>query len=211
MAITQTAREERVLLQGVRWETYEQILADVEGRGLRFTYDRGRLEIMTVSPTHESWKQLVGRMLETVTLALGVPMRSGGGPTWKREDLAQGLEPDECYWVEHEEQVRHKTAIDLAVDPPPDLAIEVEVTRSALDRLHIYAGLGVSEVWRFDGERITVHLLRPDGSYALSTASEQFPWLPMAQFTEFLGRARETDETTWLNGLAAWARATLRP
>ncbi len=139
---------DRVVLHGVRWSTYEALLDDLDGCHIRLTYDRGRLEIMTKSAPHEWSKTLLARAFEEITLELDIPIRSGGEQTFRQELLEKGLEPDECYWIQHEPEVRGKRDISLETDPPPDLAMEIEISMSVLDRLGIYAALRVPEIWR---------------------------------------------------------------
>src|SRR4051794_39280547 len=165
MATVQIAPEQRVLLHNVSWQTYETLLEEVNSRGVRLTYDNGSLEIMTVSHGHENYGRLLGRFVEALTEELNIPVHSGGSTTFKREAKKRGLEPDECYWIENELAMRGKKEFDIDSDPPPDLAIEVEISRSALNRMAIYATLGVLEVWRFDTEELTIWHLRGDGRY----------------------------------------------
>src|SRR5262249_44955535 len=146
---------------------------------VRLTYDRGTLELMTPSYRHEHYKMLLGRLLETWTEEHDIPIRSGGSTTFHREDVDRGLEPDQCYYIQHEYAVRGKEEIDLASDPPPDLAIEVDITSSVLNRLAIYAALGVPEVWRYNGIRLEVYRLGTDRTYVRSDQSLTFPSLPL--------------------------------
>jgi Uma2 family endonuclease len=209
MSVTATFSEQRVLLSGISWQTYERLLADLGDRAIRLTYDRGNLEIVSPARPHERVKKLLGRMIETMTLELGVKIASGGSTTWKRRDLEKGLEPDECYWVQNEPRVRERDHIDLAIDPPPDLAIEVDISRGSIDRLGIHAALGVPEVWRFDRERLSIVVLQPDGEYAERSASPAFPWLPLGPFAGFLARRNATDETSWIREFRDWVRASI--
>jgi Uma2 family endonuclease len=195
------------MLHGISWETYEQMLNDIgEQPGLRLTYDRGSLEIMTTSSVHEILKKLLGRMVEMLCFELAIPHKCGGSFTHKREDLLKGIEPDECYWVQNEPVVRGKKEIDLGVDPPPDLALEIDVTRSWLDRMTIYAALGIPEVWRYDRQTLRVHVLQPNGEYADSDTSAAFPFLPMAEFARFLEFDERTDELTQMRAFVDWLR-----
>ena len=107
---------------------------------------------MTTSPIHEIYKHLLGRMVDTIGEELDIPMFGQGSTTFNREDVDRGLEPDECYYIANAGRVADRSQLNLETDPPPDLAIEIEITRNVLDRLGIYAALGVPEVWRFDGE-----------------------------------------------------------
>jgi Uma2 family endonuclease len=205
MLLTVPLKESRVLLRGIRWPTYERILADVDGGSARLTYDRGELEIVSPSERHERLRTLIDRLLGIVAIETGVPIRSGGSTTFRDRQLQRGIEPDACYWVQSEVHVRARpeTGPD---DPPPDLAIEVEVSRSSLDRLRIYAALGVGEVWRCDGREIAVHVLDEHGDYATSAASRCFPWLPMASLAGQVRRIDEVDEVTWMRAVRDWVR-----
>jgi Uma2 family endonuclease len=206
-----TLSEPRVLLHGIRWDTYERLLEDlVASPAIRLTYDRGALEVMTVSHRHERWKTLAGRMIEAMTEELGVPIHSGGSTTFRRRDLELGLEPDECYWVQNEARVRGKLDLELPRDPAPDLVLEAEVSRSALDRRSILAALGVGEVWRYDGERLTVHVLAAAGDYREGRTSRSFPWLPIEAFERHLRCAGDTDETSWIRAFRLWVRDNVR-
>jgi Uma2 family endonuclease len=161
------------------------------------------MEFMTLSPKHENRKKLLGRMVETLTEVMNIEIASFGSMTCRREDLDRGLEADELYWIEHEALVRGRDEIDLAVDPPPDLALEIEISRSTLDRMAIYAALQIPEVWRWDGETLTVMLLTARGSYRASSRSKAFPFLPLAEFAKFLGRT-DVSETQLIRSFRVW-------
>ena len=198
--------EPRFLLNGVSWQFYETCLAEIGDRRVRLTYHRGNIEMMSPSEEHERFKYLLARLLELFTFELGIPIRGVGSTTWRRQEADAGLEPDECYYIEHEPQVRGKREVDLAVDPPPDLALEIEITRSALDRMAIYAALGVPEVWRFDGHKLSIHELGTDGSYHPRGRSRNLPALAPQDLVRFLTTANDTDETTWLRSFQQWVR-----
>lgn len=135
--------EQRLRLSLVSWEKYEQMAAWFEGRHVRLTYDRGELEIMTVSHPHEFGKHLIGILVIQLVAELQIDIHGGGSMTFKREDLDRGLEPDECYWIEREPEMRSVWDYDPHQHPPPDLVLEVEVSRSAMDRMGIYAAMKV--------------------------------------------------------------------
>lgn len=202
--------EGRVVLQGISWETYERLLSELDSRPIHLTYDRGSLEIMSPSREHERFKTLLGRLVEQLTLELEIPIASCGSTTWKSELLERGIEPDECYYVAHERLVRHGGDIDLATTPPPDLAVEVEISRSAVDRLGIYAALGIPEVWRWNGATLTVEVLE-GGSYRQSLESPAFPELPLDVAERFLRDSRGRDETGWTREFRDWVRDRLSP
>jgi len=206
MSVGTTGAAGQVLLYGVEWSTYEKLRADVGNRGLRMTYDQGELEIMSPSRDHEHVKKLIGRMIEAMTEELGIPISSGGSTTMKSELKKKGLEPDECYYIANEERMRGKDTFDVLIDPPPDLAVEVDVTSSSIDRMPLYAALGVPEVWRYDGTSLQVELLQTGGEYARQTQSGAFPFLPIEEFQRFLERRNETDETSWIRSFRSWVR-----
>ena len=210
MSTVSVTPESRVLLHGVAWETYERLLDDVGGSHVRLTYAAGDLEVVTPSHRHERYAYLLARAIQAMTEELGIAIHGGRSTTFRRRDRKIGLEPDECYWVQNEPRMRGRYSLDLRVDPPPDLVIEAEVSRSALDRLSLFAAIGVGEVWRYDGERLVVHVLSHSGSYTEQPASCAFPWLPMAELATRIAAAAATDETTWIRSLRLWVRG-LRP
>jgi Uma2 family endonuclease len=206
MSVASLQSENRVLLSGISWATYESLLEDTQNHGTRFTYDRGYLEMMSPSREHERLKTLMGRMIETMTEELAIPISSAGSTTLKAQWKERGLEADESYYVANEPRVRGRDEIDLRVDPPPDLAVEVDISRSSLDQLSIYADLGVPEVWLCDGTTLNVYQLQPDGVYAQQSRSPSFPFLPLEQLEAFLARREESDETTWIRSFRAWVK-----
>jgi Uma2 family endonuclease len=198
--------EQRLVLTGIPWTTYKRLLRLFDNRHLRITYDRGELEIMTLSPEHERLKCLLAYLLLVLVEELGWNMASFGSMTMKRRQRRRGLEPDSCYWIQNEPAVRGRDRVDLRKDPPPDLALEVDVTHSSLDRLSIYAALGVPEVWRFDGQALAVHLLGTGKTYAESPQSRAFPFLPMTELVRFLGMRAGVSETELVRQFRAWVR-----
>jgi Uma2 family endonuclease len=206
-----TSDGQRFLLSGVSWQTYDSLLKALGDRRIRLTYDRGNLELMTLSFRHERFGRLLGRMIDTLTLELDLPVQGGKSTTFRREDLDRGLEPDECFYLANQPRIQGKQEIDLTVDPPPDLAIEVDITRSSLDRMGIYVALGVPELWRFDGRSLQVFGLRADGTYAPLASSPGFPFLPMADVARFLSEGATSDETPWIRSFRDWVRAEVAP
>ncbi len=199
----------KVVLTGVSWATYQALISDLEGApGKRLTYDQGILEIMVPLPPHEGYKKLLGRLVEVTTEEAATEIRSLGSTTWSREDLQKGLEADECYYIQNELAVRGKDEIDLTTDPPPDLAIEIDNTSSSLSRLDTYRALGVPEVWRFDGEALTIYSLA-DGEYQPQEGSQVLPLLQRADILRFLQASQGIGETTWVREFRQWVRAKL--
>jgi Uma2 family endonuclease len=193
-------------LHGIRWQTYLALLADLGERHIHLTYDRGILEIMAPLFRHEAYSKKLGRFVETLGEEFDVPFVNAGSTTFKREDLARGLEPDECFYFQSLPQILGKTEIDLARDPPPDLGIEIDITSSLVNRLGIYAALGVGEIWRFDGVALLVYLLGPDKTYLASERSKIFPTVPLAALVEFLQKGLSMDDKSLFQEFRAWAR-----
>ncbi|NES67334.1 MAG: Uma2 family endonuclease [Okeania sp. SIO2D1] len=196
--------ENLTLLMGIRWETYQALLLDLaENPGKKLTYDQGTLEIMTPLPEHEINKGFLGRLVQTTTEVLGLEISSLGSTTLSRKDLQKGVEPDECYYITNEELVRGKIKFDLERDPPPDLAIEIDITSSSLDRLTIYAALGIREIWRFDGENLFIYCLE-NGSYQEQEKSNILPILSKSVILNFLIRRGEKGENALLGEFRLW-------
>jgi Uma2 family endonuclease len=211
MATVVATGEQRLLLHDIGWQTYETLLKEFDERPIRMTYDRGSLEIMTLSHGHENYAELLGLFIIVLTGELRIPRHSGGSTTFRRETLQRGLEPDKCYWIQNELAMRGKKDFDIETDPPPDLAIEVEISRSALNRLAIFAALGVAEVWRFDADVLEVHCLETGPKYAKCDHSPTFPHLPIRELAEFLRASDAQDETSLEFSFRAWVREHVLP
>ena len=179
---------QRIAVTEVTWEDYERLLVwrDEYRRTARLTYDHGRLEIMVLSGTHERWRKVLALLVEAWLEVTGGEYVPSGQLTHKRKDLERGFEPDECYYVQNWRKVAGLRELDFTKDPPPDFTIEVEVSRSVLGRLPVFAAFKIPEVWRYDGEKITVLLLRPNGEYQESAASLAVPNFPFAEVPQFL-------------------------
>ncbi len=202
--------ENRVLLSGISWATFESLLAESKNPGTRFTYDRGYLEMMSPSREHERLKRYIGRMIEAATEEYNIPISSASSTTLKAEWEERGLEADESYYIANESRVRGRDEIDLRIDPPPDLAVEVDISSSSLNQLSIYADLGVPEVWLCDATTLKVYQLQSDGTYIQQTRSPTFPFMPLDEIERFLGKRNETDETTWIRSFRAWLKTLER-
>jgi len=199
-----------VILENLRWGTYLALLADLGDHRGRLTFADGRLEILSPTPRHEHLKKLLGRLLEAFTEELNIKIQSVSSTTLNRKDLKKGVEADECYYIQNEARVRGKDRIDLKKDPPPDLAIEVEVTKRVLARLPIYAGMGVSEVWRWDGKKLRVCRLQEDGKYIEVDKSTVLPEFPIRDAVRFASRRGKQDETGIVRAFRRWVRKRFR-
>jgi Uma2 family endonuclease len=176
-----------VVLPGTDWKTYGRLVkAFADQPGVRLTYDRGDLEIMSPSFVHDRSGRFLGRLIVTLTEEFGLPVLAGGSTTLRRRMRRRGLEPDECFWIQNEPAVRGVERLDLRIHPPPDLAVEIDVTNSSLDRMTIYAALGVPEVWRLDGAQLTFHELAPAGGYVDRPTSRAFPRVAPADLLRYV-------------------------
>jgi Uma2 family endonuclease len=198
-----------VVLDDVTWERYEQLRdeTDAAGSHVRITYDQGRMALMSPLPIHEKVKNMAGRLIELTAVELDIPCACLGSTTWKRRDLRKGLEADECYYVQHEAQVRDKTRFDLTRDPPPDLAIEVDITHHPLDRPSIYGALGVNELWRYDGRVMHFLKLGEDRRYHPIETSEAFPVLTPEVINRFIGMIGTVGDTQLMREFRDWLRS----
>jgi Uma2 family endonuclease len=186
----------RIFLSGVSWNTYQSLRNAEENDHLRMIYDRGALEIMSPSSKHELISYLIGRMVDQWTLHLEIDIRSGRNTTFRRKDLERGLEPDNCYWITHELQMRSKDKVDLRRDPPPDLVLEVDVTWSTIPKLPIYAALGVPEVWHWnDDDMLEVLRLAKDQKYKACKDSRELPKFPFALITSLIHQRHLMSDT----------------
>ncbi|MCC5598230.1 Uma2 family endonuclease [Nostoc favosum] len=164
---------QRVLLRDVTWQELETILEDLgEHRAARIAYNRGILEIMAPLPEHEDDKEIIGDLVKALLEELDIEFRCLGSTTFKNQAMAQGIEPDQCFYIKNESKIRGKKRLDLTVDPPPDLALEIDIT----SRTHpnIYEALKVPELWRFDKGKLQINVLQ-DGHYVESQQSLNFP------------------------------------
>ncbi|HEV3339968.1 MAG TPA: Uma2 family endonuclease [Pirellulales bacterium] len=200
------ARERRIVLSGIPWELYEQLRDNEENWHVRMAYDRGKLELMSPSPDHEAIKELICEMIKVFTAEMGIPRRSLGSTTWRRADAAKGLEPDGCFYILNHQRVCRRRHVDLKIDPPPDLAVETEISRSAVGRLHIYAALGVPEVWRWRKKGLAAYSLGENGKYVEREFSLNLPMLRVKDLEPFLEFEGAADESVWNRRFRAWVR-----
>jgi Uma2 family endonuclease len=197
---------QRVLLNNISWETYESLLREVGESHVRLTYDEGALEIMTRSFGHENAGEWIGRLIFFLALEMNVPLRSGGSTTLKKFLRRKGLEPDKCFWIKNERAMRGKKTWDAVSDPPPDLAVEIDISRSSLDRRAIYSALAVPELWNYDGETFRVLILAANGKYREKSRSLAFPWLPLRDFARFVDKLWTTEEVSLMQEFVEWVR-----
>ncbi len=195
---------EHLLLSNISWNTYQALLKEIGESHYRLTYDSGELEIMTLSFGHENISRWIGRLIFFLALELNIPLCSGGSTTLQQSLRQKGLEPDECFWIEHESAMRGKHEWDTLHDPPPDLGVEVDITRSSLNREAIYAALRVPEIWRYDGQSLKVLVLGRGGKYGARAKSRAFPSLSLDGFAAFIGKLGTADEIALIKEFVEW-------
>jgi Uma2 family endonuclease len=184
-----------ILLREVSWETYQTLRNEEANNHVRMIYDRGDLELMSPMKKHGKVTRLLDLMIYEWTQLHGIEVESGGNMTCDREDLKKGLEPDLCYWIAHQELVRDKDKIDFLVDPPPDLALEIEVSRSAIPKLPIYQALRIPEVWRWRG-KVEVLVLDDSDTYTVRSESVALPGFPIQLAESFLERRKKIGDNS---------------
>jgi Uma2 family endonuclease len=205
------AADERVVLPRVSWDTYERLLSDDDERRVpRMTYDRGVLELVTPSMPHDEDADTIARLVQIVTAHLAIPIRSVGSTTFRRRDLDRSFEADASFYIQSEERIRGQREVDLLVDPPPDLVLEMEMSRSAMDKLPLFADMGIPEVWRCDGKRVTIFVL-DQNQYREFHASRAIPALTSEVLTRFLHDSRTMLSPDWFQAVSDWARERRGP
>ena len=208
LSVGQVHAGRSLVLSGIDWRTYSRLLrVFAERPGIRLAYDRGELEIMSPTLEHDDDSRLLGVFVFVLTEELDLPLKHGGSTTLRRRLRRRGIEADECFWIANALRMAGRRRLDLRKDPPPDLAIEVDVSCSSLDRLGIYAALRVPEVWRLEGDTLTFHVLTDAAEYTSAPASRSFPLLTPADLLGFLQQARQTgDENVVVRQFRDWIR-----
>ncbi|MFO1433856.1 MAG: Uma2 family endonuclease [Candidatus Competibacteraceae bacterium] len=198
-----------LLLKDIDWSTLESLLEELgDKRAARISYSGELLEIMTPLAIHESDKELIGDLVKIILEEMDLEFWALGSTTFKNAHMAQAVEPDQCFYITHEATVRNKERIDLTVDPPPDLAIEIDIT--ARSRFDNYEKLGVPEVWRYDGKKLEMNVLQ-DGRYGVVERSRLFPDLPLKEaIPTAIARSHEKGRNTAMRQFRAWVRTQIR-
>ncbi|MBD0387029.1 MAG: Uma2 family endonuclease [Nostoc sp. C3-bin3] len=206
MLVKSTPAEQRTVLHNISWETFEALLKDTgEDRGSRFAYDCGVLEIMTPLFEHENPKIQFDRLIFALAVELKTKIRSAGSTTLKRKPITKGIQPDTCYYIQNEPLIRGKQELDLTTDPAPDLAVEIDITSSSVNKLNIHAALGVAELWRYDGEVLKFYQLI-ESEYIEIKLSIAFPLISVSDMNRFIQQSKTMDEIDLVQSFSAWVR-----
>lgn len=191
----------------VSWEVYEALMDEmIDERGRRISYSEGVLQIMSLSARHESYATLIARFVDRISLIFGIKILFYGGATMRKKKKQKGNEPDGSFYIQSADLLPNKLEIDFEHDPPPDIAIEVDVHHASGGKLPIYAALGVPEVWLYDETKLTIFQLK-GGGYAKAETSRALPILTAAKLTEFLNRSRDEDQYEVLLAFEKWLKS----
>ncbi|AFY68586.1 protein of unknown function DUF820 [Thalassoporum mexicanum PCC 7367] len=199
---------DRTLLNNLTWPEFEQILAELgDRRAARLSFSNGTLEIMTPLFTHAHAKSLLGDFVKVLLTELSRDYECAGSTTFKNASMMQAIEPDESFYIQNCIAIRGKQRIDLSIDPPPDLAIEIDITsRTKFDNYQI---LAVPELWRYNGVRLQINLLQ-DGSYVESATSSLFPDLPLVtKIPQLITQSQQLGSAATMREFRDWVRASI--
>jgi Uma2 family endonuclease len=198
-----------LLLKDISWSMLEELLAELgETCAARISYSQGMLEVMVPLAEHESDKEIIGNLVETLLEEFDIEFWALGSTTFKNEAMVRAVEPDKCLYIQNEAKVRGKKRIDLTVDPPPDLAIEIDITSRT--RFDNYEKLGVPELWRYDGNQLEIQVLQ-DGHYVISPTSSHFPQLPLvAAIPQYVKQSQIVGRNTAIKNFRTWIRNNLK-
>jgi Uma2 family endonuclease len=197
------------VLYNIDWGTYLHLLKVLQTRRrFRLTYDRGTLEIMSPLWEHERPAYILGRFVDVMTEEFLLSCLAGRTLTMKRRRKQRGLEPDNCYWIANAPRMVGKTKFNIRIDPPPDLAIEVEVSRRVINRMEIYRVLKVPEIWQIGPGGVKFHIF-DQGAYQIRTHSLAFPRLASDDLPPFVALLDQVDDNALVRQFRAWVRQDL--
>jgi Uma2 family endonuclease len=206
MVTTKKFAETRDVLQNISWQTFKAMLADMGSeRNKRLAYDNGILEIMTPQMPHENSNCLIEGFVLVLCEEFGLEVKSAGSLTMTRDDLEQGAEPDSSYYIQNESLVRNQENIDLNTDPPPDLVLEVEYSRSKINKLMLYAAMGVPEFWRYNGTTLRIYTLN-NGQYSQSDRSPTFASVLVTEIPRFIQESQKIGQIAATRAFRSWVR-----
>ncbi|MBW4513197.1 MAG: Uma2 family endonuclease [Scytonematopsis contorta HA4267-MV1] len=199
---------QQLLLEDISWQQLEGILAELgEHRAARLSYSYGFLEIMVPLPEHEKAKEIISDMIKILLETRQIAFESLGSTTLKNKRMTQAVEPDACFYIKNQAAVIGKNRLDMSVDPPPDLAIEIDLTsRTQLDNYQI---LGVPELWRYGKQGLQINVLEA-GEYVESNSSSTFPDIPIIElFNKYVQQSQVSGRTQAILAFRNWVRDNL--
>jgi len=202
----------RVVIADVNWEFYARFVdAIAEGENLRVAFDGKDIEIMVLGPLHETFKARLDAFVAIVAGELGIKRQPLGSTTWRRKKVKRGVESDLCYYFDPEKLLAHAAAVERGSNkvkdyPNPDLAIEIDLSPSKIDRPGIYAALQVPELWRLGNKAVSIERLVASGAYVAVERSRFLPVRP-EDVARWIFGEDSRDQNTWEQRLREWVRA----
>ena len=193
-----------ITFHNIAWEEYEDLLAQVgEATGLRISYNNGTLKVMSLSSEHEKYVAFINRLISQISFRLRRNILFFGSATMRKRKQTKGNEPDACFYVQTASVIGNRIHLDFAVDPPPDVVVEVDVHHRSDENDPIYAALGVAEIWRYDERTLTILHLQGD-EYVPAETSQALPMLTAQTLTEYLTRMRQEGEFAAILAFDDW-------
>ena len=199
---------QQLLLQDINWQDFEEILEELgEHRSSKISYSNGVLEIMVSLPEHEKDKEIINEIVKILLDELEIDFEPLGSTTFKNKQMIQAVEPDSCFYIQNYQVVIGKNRLDLEIDSPPDLAIEIDITnRTQLDN---YLLLKVPELWRYTRKGLQIYLLE-ENHYTKSQISSNFPDIPIVKLIEkYVKQAQTEGRGKAIRAFKKWVRDNL--
>jgi Uma2 family endonuclease len=205
--VSQLPEDTIVIFHGVTWEEYEELLDQVgEAGGLRISYNDGTLKVMSLSVEHEACVRFIEALIGAIRIGLRINIISTGSATMRKQRKKKGNEPDASFYVQSASAIGNRLDLDFAVDPPPDVVVEVDIHHDSTENDSIYAALGMPEIWRYDGWTASIWRLQ-DNNYVAVEASRALPMITSAILTEYLTRLREEGEFAAIIAFNEWLQS----
>lgn len=199
---------ERRIFHGITWAEYQELLDELgEHRSVLVSFLKGVLEIMPLSLGHEHYKETISRLVGVLMEELDINIQPAGSTTLQLKFLQGGVEPDTSFFIRHADRVIGKTTHDLLTDPPPDLVVEIDVSRPRYSKKEIYARMGVPEFWQYDGQNFKIQALDAGGNYEEVEASPNFPFIRSVDLESFLERSKTESLLSLLKNFREWVSA----
>lgn len=192
------------------WEDYEYVLKELEERPrFRVHYYKGKLTVMSPLPEHEEYKDTIFRLICALAEELDIDLETRGSATFRRRIKESGVEPDACFYVQHAQHLIGQRTIDLDIDPPPDVAVEIDNTTDSNEKFKIYAALSVPELWLYDKAEMFFYQLK-NVSYTEIKKSKAFPVLKPETLANFIEESKTIGQTATLKAFRKWIKKELK-
>ncbi|MEA5478320.1 Uma2 family endonuclease [Pseudanabaena galeata UHCC 0370] len=205
IATTNISSDSNAVLKNISWQTYQAMLADMgDRRSARLNYDQGVVEIRMPSDLHEAINRLLARIVGVLAEELDLPLKEFGSVTLNRQDINKGVEPDSSFYIQNSDRIKG-TKIDISVDPPPDLVLEIDITNSSMRSFAVYQQLGIPEIWRYANGTIKVYQLH-NGLYQECEFSAAFPMISGVVLDRFLQMLNTEDSISIVRAVRKWLK-----